>query len=66
MAAQQRRWDDQPRKHGIVLMHGSTLMCSCGTEIQLAGKDLEYSQRIQYDLLLDRHATHKARKERSS
>lgn len=53
---------DERRAHGIVLMQGSLLLCSCGVEIRLAGKDIAFSQRIQYDLLLDRHAAHKARR----
>ncbi len=62
MATPQRRWDDQRPSHGIVLMHDSTLLCSCGTEIRLAGKDLNYSQRIRYDLLLDAHSRHRQAK----
>lgn len=55
-------WRDERAQHGIVLMNGPMLLCSCGVEIRLAGKDLAFSQRIQYDLLLDRHAMHKARR----
>lgn len=57
-------WKDERAAHGIVLMHDSVLLCSCGTEMRLAGKDLSYSQRIRYDLLLDAHAVHKARKKK--
>lgn len=56
------KWMDERPAHGIVLMKGGLLLCSCGVEIRLAGKDLAFSQRIQYDLLLDRHAAHKARR----
>ena len=56
------KWMDERPLHGVVLMNGAFLLCSCGTEIRLAGKDLAYSQRIQYDLLLDRHSAHKARR----
>ena len=54
-------WRDERPSHGIVLLQGSALLCSCGVEVSLAGKDLALSQRIQYDLLLDRHAQHKKR-----
>lgn len=57
-------WRDERPTHGIVMMHGCRLTCTCGTVIELAGKDISLSQRIRYDLLLDRHATHKARKEK--
>lgn len=44
-------------------MQGQMLLCACGDQMKLAGKDLALSQRIQYDLLLDRHANHKRRQE---
>ncbi len=53
------KWQREKPKHEIVLMHDSTLLCSCGTELRLAGADLKYSQRIRYDLLLDSHSRHK-------
>lgn len=53
------KWQDERPNHGIVLLQGSTLLCSCGVEVSLAGKDLALSQRIQYDMLLDRHAAHR-------
>jgi len=40
-------------------MHDSTLLCNCGTQIELTGKDANFSQRIRYDLLLDIFANHK-------
>ena len=57
-------WMDERPSHGIVLMNGPLLLCSCGEEIRVAGKDLSLSQKIIYDLLLDRHASHKDRKGR--
>ena len=57
-------WMDERPEHGIVLMRGTLLLCSCGTEIRLAGSDLSYHQRIQYDMLLDRHAKHRTRRKK--
>jgi hypothetical protein len=55
------KWTDERPAHGVVLMNGTMLLCSCGMEIHLTGADLKLSQRIQYDLLLDRHSLHKKR-----
>jgi hypothetical protein len=40
-------------------MHDSTLLCGCGAELKLAGRDLNLSQRLRYDMLLDAHSRHK-------
>jgi len=55
------KWRDERPAHGIVMMHGMELLCSCGQQISLSTADEKYSQRIKYDLLLDRHSVHKAR-----
>ena len=47
----------------IILMKGTMLMCSCGQELKLAGTDMNLSQRLQWDQLLDAHARHKTRME---
>ena len=53
----------KPETHMIILMKGTMLMCSCGQELKLAGTDMNLSQRLQWDQLLDAHARHKTRME---
>lgn len=55
------KWQDERPAHGIVLLKGDSLLCACGQEITLIERDQALSQRIKYDILLDRHAVHKAR-----
>lgn len=55
------KWQDERPVHGIVLLKGDTLLCSCGQEISLLEPDQGLSQRIKYDILLDRHALHRKR-----
>lgn len=55
------KWQDERPIHGIVLLKGDSLLCACGQEITLIERDQTLSQRIKYDILLDRHAAHKQR-----
>ena len=58
------KWMDERPTHGIFRMYGNKLTCTCGTVIELGAKDVGLSQRVKYDLLLDRHAVHKIRREK--
>lgn len=55
------KWQDERPAHGIVLLKGDSLLCACGQQMELLEKDKGLSQRIRYDILLDRHAAHRKR-----